>query len=243
MSNSEAKFILSAYRPNGRDAATPAFIDALKQAERDPELGAWFVRSRAHDSAIAAKIESIRPPAGLREAILAGAKVSRKPAARPFWQHPGLVAAAAVVAIALGLTMTSRQYKAKAADSEMAQFALDDMVHGKHGGHGAETGALSHWLSTAATPLSASMPVNFDVLKSTGCRTLSVAGHDVMEVCFERSGAEFHLYVARLGDVHSSEHGPDYVSDAEGSAASWADSRYAYTLVTAASVNTLKRLL
>ena len=241
MNNSEAKFVLSAYRPNGRDASGAAFADALKQAERDPELSAWFARSRAHDTAVAAKIASLQPPAGLREAILAGARVSQKKAPRPFWLHPRLLAAAAVIAVGLGLTLTFRS--TAPSDAAMAHFALDDMVHGKHGGTGAETAALGQWLSTAATPISSAMPVNFEALQTAGCRTLHVGGHDVCEICFERSGAEFHLYVTRIGDTHESAHGPQFVSDTEGSAASWADPRYAYTLVTAAGMNALKRLL
>ena len=33
MKNQEAKFILGAYRPDGRDAGDPAFTEALAQAE------------------------------------------------------------------------------------------------------------------------------------------------------------------------------------------------------------------
>ena len=42
MNNQEAKFILGAYRPGGRDAVDPMFSEALAQAGRDPELRAWF---------------------------------------------------------------------------------------------------------------------------------------------------------------------------------------------------------
>jgi hypothetical protein len=64
-----------------------------------------------------------------------------------------------------------------------------------------------------------------------------------MEVCFERNGAMYHLYVARLGEAGTSPHGAQYVSDSDGSAATWADGRYAYTLVTAASLGALKQLI
>jgi hypothetical protein len=42
MNNSEAKYILGAYRADGQDAAEPAFAEALRQAETDPDLGGWF---------------------------------------------------------------------------------------------------------------------------------------------------------------------------------------------------------
>lgn len=56
MSNNGAKFILSAYRPGGRDAADPAMAKALAQAKGDPALGAWFVREQAHDAAVAGNV-------------------------------------------------------------------------------------------------------------------------------------------------------------------------------------------
>ena len=56
MNNTEAKFILNAYRPNGRDAGDPAMTAALAQAASDPALGAWFAREQTHGHAIAAKL-------------------------------------------------------------------------------------------------------------------------------------------------------------------------------------------
>lgn len=49
MNNDEAKFLLSAYRPGGRDAADPSVAAALDQAKRDPALASWFERQQAHD--------------------------------------------------------------------------------------------------------------------------------------------------------------------------------------------------
>jgi hypothetical protein len=141
MNNQEAKFILGAYRPSGRDATNPAFADALRQAESDPALTTWFARSRALDTAVAEKLESIRPPAGLREAILAGAKMSR-PEASPFRSVRVALAAAAMLALGIGLTLSLR-HRPAASDRAMAQFALDDMVHGHHGGSGHETAPLA----------------------------------------------------------------------------------------------------
>ena len=31
--------------------------------------------------------------------------------------------------------------------------------------------------------------IDFEKLRETGCRTLNFAGHDVLEVCFAREGA------------------------------------------------------
>ncbi|MBC8040705.1 MAG: hypothetical protein H7Y06_09195, partial [Opitutaceae bacterium] len=72
MNTNEAKFILRARRPDGRDDADPRFQEALEQARRDPALAAWMAREQAFDEAVAARLRAVEPPAGLRDAILAG---------------------------------------------------------------------------------------------------------------------------------------------------------------------------
>ena len=241
MSNSEAKFILGAYRPGGRDASDPAFADALKQAQTDPQVGEWFARSRAYDAAVAAKLGSVQPPASLRDALIAGARMGRpKPS---FLRSPRMLALAAALVVGLGLGVVVRHQQAGAASEAFASFAMDDMLHGHHGGHGAETGQLTSWLADSGNPLTAGIPVNMEKLESTGCRTLRFAGHDVVEVCFSRQGEEYHLYVARVGDAQAKAHGPSYVSGAGATVAEWADGRFAYALATAAGESALRRLL
>ena len=101
MNNTEAKFILNAYRPNGRDANDATFSAALAQAKSDPALSVWFAREQAHGAAVAAKLHEVVPPAGLREAILAGGRVSGEKLSAPvttqrsFWNRPVWLAAAA----------------------------------------------------------------------------------------------------------------------------------------------------
>ena len=99
MNNHEAQFVLNAYRPNGQDAADPQFSDALAQARRDPALQRWFDDSIAFDKAITEKLCAVEVPAGLRENILAGGKVSRPSG----WLRPlhKLAIAAAILLFAI----------------------------------------------------------------------------------------------------------------------------------------------
>ena len=76
MNNQEAKFILSAYRPSGEDAARKQFAEALKQVSRDPALANWLADQRAFDQANSDALCSIPVPADLRGNILAGVKIS-----------------------------------------------------------------------------------------------------------------------------------------------------------------------
>ena len=97
MTNECAKLLLSAYRSNGADAQDPVFKEALEQARHDPALASWFREQREFDEIISAKLCSIEPPAGLREAILAGLRTTAIP------QHPPIRWMAIAAALALGL--------------------------------------------------------------------------------------------------------------------------------------------
>jgi hypothetical protein len=193
MKNEEAKFILGAYRPNGSDAADDQLKEALAQAQADPELRSWFTQKQAFDSAVAGKLAEIVPPPGLREAILAGSRVSGIQR-RQWWRSTrlSLVAAAAVlVASAIAL------WPNRSVADPLSQFALDDVARGRHEGHGEGVSELQSLLGSQATHLGEGLAIDLGRLRSTGCRTVSVSGSEIFEVCFKRDGSWFHLYVSK----------------------------------------------
>jgi len=240
MNNHEAKFRLRAYRSGGQDAGDAAFCEALAQAERDPALRAWFAREQAFDATVAAKVGAIVPPAGLREAILAGARVPPRRARGvwPAWWWA--IAAAIVVAFTLNTVWRSRS-ETVPLDS-FARFAIDDLRLGHHGGHGAAEGALETTLTNPATHLAGVLPIDFTKLEATGCRTLHFAGRDVLEVCFHRAGAEFHFYILPRGTLRGAD-GPHTLELGGVSALAWNDARYVYAVIGQTGAETLRRLL
>lgn len=228
MNTTEAKFILQARRPDGQDDADSRFSDALAQAGRDPALGGWLAREQAFDSAVSGKLRSLQPPAGLREAILAGARMSR-PA--PFWRRPQVLALAACVTIVIGL-VTAWPMLRPAADSE--RFALGVLAEIDSTDHHAKMplarGMLRAMLSDPATRLASGLPLDFAQLKAGNCRALKIAGRDVLEVCFERGG-EFHLYVAKRKDFIGDGQ-PMFHERGTLASVTWTDAQHAYVLVT-----------
>lgn len=245
MTNEEAKFILSAFRPNGSDTENPRFGEALRMAGSDPMLGQWFARSRAYDSAVAAKLRQVAPPTRLRESILAGARVSAGPrstAMRLTW-IAGLAAAAALAVIVA--TMKAPVHPDNLLPA-FAGFAINDAVNGgKHVGHGEPSAALAAGLQADGAPMPGADQIDFDKLRDSGCRTLSFAGHDVIEVCFARNGVMFHLYVTRH-DASMAEvaaRGPTFIERAGGAAAVWTDRNLDFALVSSAGVAAIRRLL
>jgi hypothetical protein len=241
MTNQEAQFILNAYRPGGHDAGEPLFGDALQQARQDPALGAWLTREQAHAGTIAGKLREIAPPPALRAAILAGARMSEAPA-RAWWTRPTSLAVAAAVVVLFAVSSVWSE-RGSAQLTRLSNFAVDDMIHGQHGGHGAPTGALATLLSQPSTRLGAGLPVDFAALRATGCRTLSVSGHDVLEVCFARGSNEFHLYMVQNSDFPRLPTGEELGTHEGASFASWADADHHYVVVSNAGIAAIKGLL
>jgi hypothetical protein len=206
-------------------------------------LGEWFACSRAHDAAVAAKLGEIAAPPGLREAILAGARVSARPRrlGLGFAWAAGLAAAAALAVVVATMRAPARPDGAAAA---FAGFAISDVANGKHGGTGEPSSALIASLQASGSPMPGADRIDFDRLKDTGCRTLSFAGHDVIEVCFLRDGAVFHLYVYRNDGAGAgiAAKGTAFIAQAAGAAAVWSDRRFDYAVATSAGADALRRL-
>lgn len=244
MNNQEAKFILSAYRSNGADAGDPLFAEALKQAQQDPTLGAWFGREQAHDRATAQKLASIQAPAGLREAILTGARVSG--GSRSMWRQPIWIGLAAAAAVLIAVTASFWPKKASAEDRVLATFALKDTAHENHDGHGAEVKNLQAMLGNPAMKLRSGLAIDFEALRGTGCRTVMMNGHEVFEVCFNRNGSWFHLYAIRDPAAAAGRSANVSIAQQEKLAcATWSDGRmgYRYAVVGDAGLEAVRNLL
>jgi hypothetical protein len=247
MNNQEAKFILGAYRPDGRDTPDPMFAGALAHAEHDPELRAWLEQQRKFDAVVSTRLRQIVPPAELREAILAGVRVSRP--RRHWWNNPSWLAAAA--AIALIATVSFRLVRAGASPSisDLRAFAVQDLAaaHDNHIGFPSEFAGLQAQLSASMMPLTSAggVAIDLDELRRKNCRSVTIAGREVFELCFQRDGTWFHLYAARRSDFASGPVDPKSLiaESGEYSAAAWVDAKNVYALVTHAGKEVLRRVI
>jgi hypothetical protein len=241
MNNEEAKFILHGYRPNGVDAEDATFCAALEQAKTDLVLREWFAKQQAFDAAISAKLASISPPANLRAAILAGGRLAQ-PQRRHWWNQPALMAMAAGLAILLaaGLALWPKQAEA------FTTFALADARESEaHGGMGGPIDSLQSILSEPTTKLGQKLPVDFALLRNSGCRTVKYQGRDVLEVCFSRNGVWFHCYIARAEDFPrvARSSAPVLVDKEKACIASWTDAGHLIVVVSKAGRKSLEALL
>ncbi len=244
MNNTEAKFILQGYRPNGADAADATFCAAVEQAKADPALGEWFAKQQAFDAAVSAKLNQVMPPADLRAAILAGGRVTaaQKTTSRAWWNRPVWMAAAAAVAVISATTLALWPRSALAFDEFAAADAKNSATHG---GHGHETGQLQAALNNPAIALTGKLPINFSSLHDQGCRTVKFQGRDVLEVCFNRNGEWFHCYIARSADFPHLDIGavPALVELGTSCLASWTDGENILVVVSKTGRKNLEGIL
>jgi hypothetical protein len=247
MNNQEAKFILGAYRPDGRDAGDAMFGEALAQAERDPELRTWLERQRGFDAALSTKLQQIAPPPGLREAILAGTRVTATHSRRSAWRSPMFLAVAAAVMVLAAVTIGVRAAYNRPGAAELAAFALQDLAesHDNHVGHPQSLADVQAQLTSASLPLSNHLKLDLDDLRKKNCRSVRIAGREVFEICFQRDGTWYHLYAARRSDFAPGRIDPNALTTTRGQFAStaWSDGDRVYALVTRAGTEALRRVI
>jgi hypothetical protein len=232
MHEQEARLILQAYRPGGQDMSDPYFAEALQEAVHNPHLAHWFVEEQAFDQAIAAHLEAVPAPFGLKTRILAHGGVPTKSwAAR--WTV-GLAAFAALLFL-LAQVVGLRRNQTPAADAlpdysrEMVSFIQQppplDM-------ESQDLGKIQKWLEQKTT-IPVEVPPALASLEPVGCRILSFRGHDVTLICFHRDGNRLaHLFVvdrAVLPELKPGE-GPVFSAEGEWTTASWAERDHAYMI-------------
>lgn len=242
MNDNEAKFILRAFQPDGSDAQDPRFADALAQAEKSPALREWLKREKSFDLAVAAKLREVQPPAGLRDAIFAGGRVSQRPQMRR--KNFAWLAIAASIAIILAVSLQLRHRGPSAHD--FAEFALTELATAgdQHGG-GPEQVRLQALLASSTLPLPGNAKLDLAELRRAGCHTVAFAGHEVFEICFARDGKMFHLYAVNSKDFAGGGVNARSQILAKGrfAATVWKDNQFTYALVTDAGTDALRKLI
>ncbi|MCE0523904.1 MAG: hypothetical protein LV480_13430 [Methylacidiphilales bacterium] len=245
MDKQEAKMLLQACRPDGRDAAQPAFAEALSFVESDPELKTWWQAQQAFDRRVAAKLEEVAIPADLRSTILAGQKIEQ------FTPRPRLsywLAAAALVAILcvagtlLQISATGPLAKADYAaavlpllNHDAPLLAMTSPDHDK----------VAAWLKERNAPMGG-LPAKMDTLPTVGCQKYVVHGHNVSLICFALAGGGLaHLFVVNrtaLTDPPADD-SPEFNQMQGWSTAAWSDGQMSYILATQAGPDALRQLL
>lgn len=196
MDNRHAKFVLSVYRPHGQDANDPFFAEALKHAERDPSMAAWFKEQQRFDAEFAAALTSLTGPADAKGMIKATmrASVGRRRRWRP-------LALAASLAVLLATSFFVLKNHASGlplpANASLAQIATNLAEH--HASIGLMSGDLARvrlWLAERRGPLPDDLPPGLAKMMVLGCETWKTTRGRVSLVCFVGDDRKVaHLYI------------------------------------------------
>lgn len=100
MTHQEAKQILSVYRPGSADADDAEFAEALALARRDAELRRWFEDHCSVNDALRTRFRQFAVPEGLKEQIISEHRARN---VLVWWRQPAVLAAAAALAVLLGI--------------------------------------------------------------------------------------------------------------------------------------------
>jgi hypothetical protein len=186
MTREEAKKILSLYRPWSADAQDAEFAGALTLARQDAELGRWLEEHCAAQTTIRARLQTITPPAGLKEQIL-----SERP--KPVFvirqRKPAVLVGAFALALALGLA--SYWLLQEAGDTDQPSFAnyRSRMVRSSLRSYGMDLETnnateIRSYLAQHQARADYVLPHPLAETTPTGCGVLRWQGHRVTMVCF-----------------------------------------------------------
>ncbi len=232
MDEQEARLILQAYAP-GAERDNPEIAAALEEAARNPELARWFADEQAFDRAIAAHLEAVPAPFGLKTRILAQMAPPPATAARS-WSWA--VKLAGGVALLFLLVQIVSLFRPAAPEARVANYAQEMVSFIRLGGaldmESHDLGKIKNWLKQKeAAPQF--VPSNLAALQPLGCRLLSFRGQTVTLICFQRGeGRLAHLFVVDRAALPKLKPGDAVIFQREGdwTTATWAKDDRVYMI-------------
>lgn len=243
MDEQQARLILQACRP-GADRDDPQVAEALQEAARNPELAQWFAEEQAFDRAIAAHLEAVPAPLGLKTRILANAA---PPAESRQWSWAARLAA--VAALLFLLAQIISLFRASAPASTVVPDYAREMVSFirlvpplEMESHNLD--AIKSWLAKKdASPMN--VPPRLAALQPVGCRVLSFRGEKVALICFQRGGDRLaHLFVVDRAALKMKQGEKPVFVDAGGwTTASWAENDRVYMIAVQGDRAAVQRYL
>jgi hypothetical protein len=249
MDNSEAKFILNAYRPGGQDANDPRFAEALEQARRDPILQHWFDESVAFDATITEKLCETSVPSDLRENVLAGVKVTRARYWKNRWRK-WAIAAAVVLSTTLGVLIWHNTrpapvagWQLQALDAILSSIAQNESRFDVLSRNPAD---LVKWLRANYAPTGEKLPDTLDRLPSIGCKTFFWHGKPVSLICFTLpEGRAIHLVMTNVSTEsdRAIKHEAKVIQQDQWATATWREGDMIYMLALEGSRDELRSYL
>ena len=181
MTPQQAQRVLLAWRPHRSDDADPEVQEALRLAQRDPELQVWFEKHRAFQTSTAAALRSLQPPPDLAARLLASRRTAR-PNFNSRMLAVALAAAAAVVAMFLWAGYFSRPTEAtdfanftqRMVKAAVREYRMDVVTN--------DLAVIRQFLGGKQAPADFTFPPALAALRPVGCGALAWRGHPISMV-------------------------------------------------------------
>ncbi|MFQ3670994.1 MAG: hypothetical protein SNJ84_06015 [Verrucomicrobiia bacterium] len=241
MDNEQAKLILSAYRTRGEEASDPVFAEALEQVRHDPELGHWFADQRQFDESMCRALESLQPPAGLRDQLLVQQRIVQlqQPQGRvarwrsqPAWWFA--LAATILLLAGLGWHLSAPSNEPLPPEQFLAElFQLKQSGKISLGKMGGGTRELQAWLAQRGSPSDFTLPPPLEALGGIGCQTFTIHGQKTSLICFmlDRSRVVHFFVTNNRGLTPSEGTGPSVVRKDNLTAITWTAGGHTFVLM------------
>jgi hypothetical protein len=248
MDNHEARFILSAYRPDGQDAKDPRFSEALEQVRQDAGLKRWFQDSIAFDTAVVAKLRAIKAPADLRESILTGAKASRAPR----WKNRARKWAVAALVVLTAIVVSLLWYNTRPthlAGWQVEALNVISSLVAKQSSFDIESKnarELLTWLRANHAPAARKLPHNLDKLAGLGCKTFVWRGKPVSVICLTTpDGGLIHFVTMNVLEAsdRAIQAEAKLIQEGRWATATWRDDNTIYMVALEGSRDSLRSYL
>jgi hypothetical protein len=242
MNRDEAKYILRAYQPGGRDAGDPQFREALEMVRRDPELAAWFAHEQQTDANLARTFQQFPVPPALRGQLLVARKIVRP---KTWWKHPAM---AGMVAACLMMALFLIRPSPKGEFSEFHSYVAETASKLDHLDiQTSDRTQIQEWFHNHKAPENFAIPEKLVARASVGCRVFAWNKQKVSLVCFELQNKKVaHLFVVDRSALKNAPSGskPSFQTTNDGLAtASWSDPERTYIMAMAQGEEDLKNLL
>lgn len=237
------------HRPGTADERDPEIAEALRLVSSDSELAHWWKRYQESQAAIRDALRRVKPPAGLREQIIA-----EKPqlqagfAARWKWALAATAALAIVALLAIFLPQPERsrfdRFETRMVKDALRMYEMDLETN--------DPDEIRAFLASAGAPADYELPQALTGVELTGCATNTFEGAPVSMICFKTrdelapgSKSDLWLFVTGTSAVPGSPTGPQPIFKTKGNAttAAWSSGGSSYLLVTAQSEEHLRSLL
>lgn len=202
MTIDEAKQVLVLFRPGTTDAKDPEFAEALELARNYPELGAWFEKHCAYQTAMRDKFRQLEVPPGLKAQLEEAQSLARqrRSARRMAW----MAAAAAVLLLALAGALLGPRIPDRFADYRSRMVSTTQRAY-RMDLHTSDKAEMRRYVAQRGAPSNYRLTPKLEQLTQTGGGVMQWRSNPVSMVCFDRGDKQMlFLFVMKKTAVKDS---------------------------------------